>query len=109
MPDDIATATLEAGAGETVHLPALLAGQFGVSSSEARRAIAQGGVRLDGEQLGERSSTWPPSDSTEPSSSSVNGASSGSRWAPAPRRHRRLDVCPALRYTLASVLAKALR
>ena len=35
----------------TVHLPALLARAFGVSSSEARRAIAQGGVKLDGEPL----------------------------------------------------------
>jgi tyrosyl-tRNA synthetase len=33
---------------ESVHLPALLAEAFGVSSSEARRAIAQGGVRVDG-------------------------------------------------------------
>ena len=32
-----------------VHLPALLAQAFGVSTSEARRAIAQGGVRLDGQ------------------------------------------------------------
>jgi tyrosyl-tRNA synthetase len=35
----------------TVHLPALLAQAFGVSTSEARRAIAQGGVKLDGEPL----------------------------------------------------------
>jgi tyrosyl-tRNA synthetase len=31
-----------------VHLPALLAREFEMSSSEARRLIAQGGVRLDG-------------------------------------------------------------
>ncbi len=31
-----------------VHLPALLAGAFGISTSEARRALGQGGVRLDG-------------------------------------------------------------
>lgn len=37
--------------GGTVHLPALLAGVFGISSSEARRLLAQGGVRLDGEAL----------------------------------------------------------
>jgi tyrosyl-tRNA synthetase len=30
-----------------VHLPAVLAEAFGVSRSEARRLIAQGGVRLD--------------------------------------------------------------
>ncbi len=34
-----------------VHLPALLARAFGVSSSEARRSIAQGAVRLDGEPV----------------------------------------------------------
>jgi tyrosyl-tRNA synthetase len=34
-----------------VHLPALIAGVFGISSSEARRLIAQGGVKLDGEGL----------------------------------------------------------
>ena len=32
-----------------VHLPALLAEAFGVSRSEARRLLGQGGVRLDGE------------------------------------------------------------
>ena len=35
-----------------VHLPAALAEAFGVSRSEARRLIAQGGVRIDGELLG---------------------------------------------------------
>jgi tyrosyl-tRNA synthetase len=35
----------------TVHLPALLAQAFRVSTSEARRALQQGGVRLDGEQV----------------------------------------------------------
>jgi tyrosyl-tRNA synthetase len=34
-----------------VHLPALLGEAFGVSRSEARRALEQGGVRLDGEPL----------------------------------------------------------
>ena len=34
-----------------VHLPRLLAGAFGVSSSEGRRLIQQGGVKLDGEPL----------------------------------------------------------
>jgi tyrosyl-tRNA synthetase len=36
-----------------VHLPALLSQAFGVSTSEARRSIAQGGVRIDGEPLGD--------------------------------------------------------
>ncbi len=35
-------------AGAAVHLPALLAEHFGVSRSEARRLLAQGGVKLDG-------------------------------------------------------------
>jgi tyrosyl-tRNA synthetase len=35
------------------HLPELLAEQFGMSRSEARRNIAQGGVRLDGEPVTE--------------------------------------------------------
>jgi tyrosyl-tRNA synthetase len=35
-----------------VHLPALLAAAFGISTSEARRSLAQGGVRIDGERLG---------------------------------------------------------
>ncbi len=34
-----------------VHLPELIAGEFGVSRSEARRLIDQGGVWLDDEQL----------------------------------------------------------
>jgi tyrosyl-tRNA synthetase len=37
--------------GRSVHLPALLAEAFGVSTSEARRTLAQGGVRLDGERI----------------------------------------------------------
>ncbi len=37
--------------GGTVHLPQLMAGAFGISSSEARRLIKQGGVKLDGEPI----------------------------------------------------------
>jgi tyrosyl-tRNA synthetase len=40
--------------GDLVHLPAVLTGALGVAStSEARRLIAQGGVRLDGEPVTE--------------------------------------------------------
>jgi tyrosyl-tRNA synthetase len=40
--------------GDPVHLPALLVGHLGVAStSEARRLIAQGGVKLDGEAVAE--------------------------------------------------------
>jgi tyrosyl-tRNA synthetase len=37
--------------GETVHLPELLRRAFGVSTSEARRALGQGGVSVDGEPV----------------------------------------------------------
>jgi tyrosyl-tRNA synthetase len=44
-----------------VHLPALLARAFGVSTSEARRALAQGGVRLDGVPLADQPLDLPSS------------------------------------------------
>ena len=34
--------------GDPVHLPAVIAAAFGLSTSDARRMIAQGGVKLDG-------------------------------------------------------------
>ncbi len=34
-----------------MHLPLLMAGAFEISSSEARRLLKQGGVKLDGEPL----------------------------------------------------------
>jgi tyrosyl-tRNA synthetase len=40
-------------AGDPVHLPALLADAFGLSTSEARRLIGQGGVKLDGDTVSE--------------------------------------------------------
>jgi tyrosyl-tRNA synthetase len=36
-------------AGDPVHLPAVLASAFGLTTSEARRLISQGGVRVNGE------------------------------------------------------------
>jgi tyrosyl-tRNA synthetase len=49
VPGDIGEALLEtSGADGVVHLPALLAEQFGLSRSEARRLIEQGGVRVGG-------------------------------------------------------------
>ncbi len=50
LPEEIEELVLEP-AGGTVHLPALIASHFGGSRSEARRKIAQGGVRLDGEPV----------------------------------------------------------
>ena len=40
------------GSDGTVHLPAVIAESFGRSRSEARRLLAQGGVKVDGEALG---------------------------------------------------------
>ncbi|MGE5283303.1 MAG: tyrosine--tRNA ligase [Chloroflexota bacterium] len=37
--------------GGQVHLPQLMAAAFGISSSEARRLIGQGGAKLDGEPI----------------------------------------------------------
>jgi tyrosyl-tRNA synthetase len=52
-PEDVPEVVLN-GAGETVHLPALLTEHLGVSStSEARRLIAGGGVKVDGEPVTE--------------------------------------------------------
>jgi tyrosyl-tRNA synthetase len=45
-PEDVPDLPLPAG--DPVHLPALLAEAFGLSTSEARRLIGQGGVKLDG-------------------------------------------------------------
>jgi tyrosyl-tRNA synthetase len=39
--------------GDPIHLPALLADAFGLSTSEARRLIAQGAVKLDGDAVSE--------------------------------------------------------
>ena len=51
-PEEIQEAELPAG--EVIHLPALLVDRFGLAStSEARRLIAQGGVRVDGEPVEE--------------------------------------------------------
>jgi tyrosyl-tRNA synthetase len=51
-PEDMSTVTWPADRPD-VHLPALLADAFGISTSEARRTLAQGGVRLDGEVVGD--------------------------------------------------------
>jgi tyrosyl-tRNA synthetase len=45
-PDDVPEVAL--AADDPVHVPALIASAFGLSTSEARRMIAQGGVKLDG-------------------------------------------------------------
>jgi tyrosyl-tRNA synthetase len=47
IPETVPIVDWPGGPG-LLHLPALIAGAFGVSTSEARRALGQGGVRLDG-------------------------------------------------------------
>jgi tyrosyl-tRNA synthetase len=52
LPDADEVPVLEwAASGDAVHLPALLASAFGISTSGGRRALAQGGVKLDGEPV----------------------------------------------------------
>jgi tyrosyl-tRNA synthetase len=51
LPDDIPERPLLPG--DPVHVPALLADAFSLSTSEARRLISQGGVKLDGEAVSE--------------------------------------------------------
>jgi tyrosyl-tRNA synthetase len=46
-PEDVPDASLPDG--DPVHLPAALAAAFGLSTSEARRLIAQGGVKVNGD------------------------------------------------------------
>jgi tyrosyl-tRNA synthetase len=50
-PDDVPEVALPVG--DPVHVPAVLAVAFGLSTSEARRLLAQGGVKVDGRQLDE--------------------------------------------------------
>jgi tyrosyl-tRNA synthetase len=50
VPEDVPEVAVAVPDGE-VHLPALLAQAFGVSRSDARRQLAAGGVRVDGEPL----------------------------------------------------------
>jgi tyrosyl-tRNA synthetase len=52
VPEEIEEHAFAAGNGP-VHMPALLSEAFGLSRSEGRRLLAQGGVRLDGEPLDE--------------------------------------------------------
>jgi tyrosyl-tRNA synthetase len=51
IPDELVELQVAAANG-TVHLPAAIAEGFGMSRSDARRMLAQGGVKLDGEPLG---------------------------------------------------------
>ena len=48
-PEDVPERFLPSG--DPVHLPTVLADAFGLSTSEARRLISQGGVKLDGDAV----------------------------------------------------------
>jgi tyrosyl-tRNA synthetase len=48
VPDEVEE---HAFSGDPVHLPAVISEAFGISRSEGRRLIGQGGVKLDGEAL----------------------------------------------------------
>jgi tyrosyl-tRNA synthetase len=50
-PDDVPEAPL--ANGDPVHLPAVLASAFGLTTSEARRLIGQGAVKVNGEPVNE--------------------------------------------------------
>ena len=101
----------------TVHLPEVIAGAFGGSRSEARRTLAQGGVRLDGEPLAADALDLPAAASTARScrsASAVSGACGlpgaeqawrhaaspcrlAARWTAAPERLPRAGpVCATL-------------
>ena len=81
--------------GDPVHLPALLAAAFGLSTSEARRLIDQGGVKLDGDAVSEldlpreRSrcdSSRPASGASRSCASPVDGTPSSCYRSSAARR-----------------------
>jgi tyrosyl-tRNA synthetase len=50
-PEEVPDVRAQAGDDGAVHLPALIASAFGVSTSEARRLLSQGGVKVDGRAL----------------------------------------------------------
>jgi tyrosyl-tRNA synthetase len=51
VPEDVGVVRVEPGPEGEVHLPGLIASAFEVSTSEARRLLNQGGVKVDGEAL----------------------------------------------------------
>ena len=60
-PDEMPTVSWPADQ-PVVHLPALLESAFGVSRSDARRSLAQGGVKLDLETIGNGALDLPAAD-----------------------------------------------
>lgn len=64
VPDDIPEVAIEDN-GDVLHLPAVIAGAFSISNSEARRLLQGGGIKLDGQAI--------PSDTLEMSRSELEG------------------------------------
>lgn len=62
LPTDIASVAMSPGAEGLVHLPGLLASAFAVTTSEARRNLSQGGVRIDGTAVPASSIDMPAAD-----------------------------------------------
>jgi tyrosyl-tRNA synthetase len=58
-PDEVEE---HAFSGDPVHLPAVISDAFGISRSEGRRLIAQGGVKVDGEALSDGQLDFPADD-----------------------------------------------
>jgi tyrosyl-tRNA synthetase len=52
-PEEVDELAVDGDGDGAVHLPALIAEGFGMSRSDARRLLAQGGVKLDGEAVAE--------------------------------------------------------
>jgi tyrosyl-tRNA synthetase len=50
LPDDVPEIPWPTGEGN-IHLPAVLSEAFGISTSEARRMLGQGGVKIDGQVM----------------------------------------------------------
>jgi tyrosyl-tRNA synthetase len=61
LPDEIDEVVWTAD-GDTIHLPALVAQAWGVSTSEARRGLAQGAVRVDGVPVASGVLDLPPAE-----------------------------------------------
>ena len=88
VPDDLAESTFACADGE-VHLPAVIAGAFSISRSEARRLIDQGGVTLGEVPWAPASTTWPTSSPTARSCAWADGASCACAGRDAGRPARR--------------------
>jgi tyrosyl-tRNA synthetase len=62
VPEDVPSVRVEPGNGGEVHLPGLIAKAFEVSTSEARRLLSQGGVKVDGQAVDAKRLDLPVAD-----------------------------------------------